>query len=262
MPDIPPAYSTSLLLNSVDCIEHGFFGRQGGVSSGIYASLNCGFSSDDEPGMVIKNRQRVAACFGLKASALHSLKQAHTRRVLTLDQNSVPQFDVEADGMVCAVPGIGLGVLGADCAPVLFVDAVHRVIGAAHSGWKGALTGINESVIEAMCKLGAKPCDIQAAIGPAMQVKYYEVKSDFEKQFKKESVIDSRAFFERKSGKIYFNTSAYIRARLQLSGITNIDVSNEDTYSKVDKYFSYRRACQQGDADYGRQISVIVLKPV
>lgn len=261
MPDVQPAYSTSPLLAELDCIEHGFFGLQGGVSSGIYESLNCGFSSADAHHKVMQNRQRVASCFGLQADALYSLKQAHTSRVVTLHQNTEPQFDVQADGMVCAVPGVGLGVLGADCAPVLFVDTIHRVVGAAHSGWKGALTGINEAVIASMCELGAKPCDIQAAIGPAMQVHHYEVKSDFEKRFKAESLIDSNAYFERKSGKIYFNTSAYIRARLQLSGVRNIDVSEEDTFSKTQLYFSYRRACQKGNHDYGRQISVIKLKP-
>lgn len=260
MPDIQPPYSTSPLLNEVDCIEHGFFGLQGGVSSGIYASLNCGFSSADVHYRVMQNRQRVASCFGLKADALYSLKQAHTCRVVTLHRKRAPLFDVQADGLVCSVPGLGLGVLGADCAPVLFVDSVHRVVGAAHSGWKGALTGINEAVIAAMCEAGAKPCDIQAAIGPAMQVQHYEVKADFEKKFRAQLMIDSSAFFEHRSSKIYFNTSAYIRARLQLSGIARIDVSEEDTFCKAHKYFSYRRACQRGDKDYGRQISVIKLK--
>ena len=208
MPNAQPPYSTSPLLNEVDCIEHGFFGLQGGVSKGIYKSLNCGFSSADAQHKVMQNRHRVASCFGLKADGLYSLKQAHTCRVVTLQQNLAPQFDVLADGLVCAVPGIGLGVLGADCAPVLFVDAVHRVVGAAHSGWKGALMGINEAVIASMCELGAKPCDIQAAIGPAMQVQCYEVKADFEHRIKSESMLDSDAFFEHRSGKIYFNTSA------------------------------------------------------
>ena len=261
MSESQPAYSTSPVLDAVDCIGHGFFGMQGGVSSGIYESLNCGFSSADEREKVERNRQRVASCFGLKADALYSLKQAHTHRVVSLHQNSAAQFDVEADGMVSAVPGVGLGVLGADCAPVLFVDPVHQVIGAAHSGWKGALTGINEAVIASMCELGAKPCDIQAAIGPAMQVQHYEVKSDFEKQLKAESIIDSDAFFERRLAKIYFNTSAYILARLQLAGLEKIDVSEEDTFCQMRKYFSYRRSCQQGNKDYGRQISVISLRP-
>ena len=262
MPELQPAYSTSPVLNAVDCIEHGFFGMHGGVSGGIYRSLNCGYSSADRRENVTENRQRVARCFGLKRHALHSLKQAHTSRVVTLNQNSGPRFDVVADGMVSATAGVGLGVLGADCAPVLFVDPVHRVIGAAHSGWKGALTGINEAVLEAMCELGAKPCDIQAAIGPAMQVQHYEVKVDFEHQFIAESMIDSSDYFEHKSGKIYFNTSEYIRARLQLAGVANIDVSREDTFSQAQKYYSYRRACKQGDKDYGRQISVIMLNQV
>ena len=151
-------------------------------------------------------------------------------------------------------------MLGADCAPVLLLDPVRRVIGAAHSGWKGALTGINEAVIKAMCDLGAEPCNIHAAIGPAMQQQHYEVKSDFEHRFQADSLIDSRSFFKRVTGRIYFDTSAYIRARLQLAGIGRIDMSEEDTFSQAHRYFSYRRACQQGERDYGRQISVIKLK--
>ena len=162
--------------------------------------------------------------------------------------------------MVTATPGVGLGPLGADCAPVLFVDPDARVIGAAHSGWKGALTGINEAVIQRMLALGAQLDNIHAAIGPAMQPQYYEVQNDFRSMFEQQSSIDSQAFFIQRAERLYFDTPGYIRARLQHAGLDKIDISREDTFSQPASYFSYRRSSQTGDGDYGRQVGVIVLK--
>jgi len=257
--EVPP-YSTSPLLAQLDCVGHGFFGVRGGVSSGIYARLNCGFSSLDERAMVRENRRRVAAEFGLSEANLYSLKQAHTTRVVQLGLESKPQFDTVADGMVCKVAGIGLGALGADCAPVLFVDPVNNVIGAAHSGWKGALNGINEAVVEAMQKLGAQIAHIHAAIGPAMQQRHYEVKPDFKAHFKSSSPIDASAYFCEREHQFYFDTPAYIEARLSALGLVKVDRSAEDTYPSPQTYFSYRRSCSKGENDYGRQIAVIVLR--
>ncbi len=257
--DLTPPYSTSPLLDQLNCVDHGFFGAQGGVSSGLYSSLNCGYSSLDDSASVRKNRQRVAACFGLEEANLHSLKQAHTNQVVQLDLASEVQFDITADGMVCNVPGVGLGALGADCAPVLFVDPVNKVIGAAHSGWKGALTGINEAVVVAMQKMGAHVQSIYASIGPAMQQHYYEVKPDFRAHFKNTSPIDSSIYFSERESRLYFDTPAYIRARLLETGIQNIDQSQQDTYAQREQYFSYRRSCAAGENDYGRQIAVITL---
>jgi len=256
----PPPYSSSPLLAQLDCVAHGFFGARGGVSAGIYASLNCGFSSLDERALVRENRRRVAACFCLPESDLYSLKQAHTTRVVSLDLESEVQFETTADGMVCNVPGVGLGALGADCAPVLFADPANRVIGAAHSGWKGALNGINEAVVTAMLELGAQIGTIHAAIGPAMQARYYEVKPDFQAHFEKRSPIDASGFFCRRNNKLYFDTPAYIQARLLALGILEIDRNIEDTYAAPDTYFSYRRSCLEGEEDYGRQIAVIALR--
>jgi YfiH family protein len=255
-----PPYSTSPLLAQLDCVAHGFFGVKGGVSTGIYASLNCGFSSLDERALVRENRRRVAASFNLPEPDLHSLKQAHTTRVVSLGLESEVQFETIADGMVCNVPGVGLGVLGADCAPVLFADPVNRVIGAAHSGWKGALNGISEAVVAAMQTMGAQIETIHAAIGPAMQQRYYEVKPDFQRHFEKRSPIDARGFFSRRENKLYFDTPAYIQARLLALGIREIDRNREDTYVAADVYFSYRRSCLKGEEDYGRQIAVITLR--
>jgi len=255
-----PPYSTSPLLAQLDCIEHGFFGSMGGVSSGIYTSLNCGHSSQDKPALVNENRRRVAACFGLEEAALYSLKQAHTRRVVHVDSVSKAQFDTTADAMVCNMPGVGLGALGADCAPVLFVDPRARVIGAAHSGWKGALEGVNDAVIDAMLQLGAQIENMHAAIGPAMQQPYYEVKEDFRANFQSNSPIDTQAFFRELGNKLYFDTPGYIQARLRARGIAYIDQHEDDTFSAPEHYFSYRRSCRWGEGDYGRQIAVITLR--
>ena len=229
------------------------------MSPGLYASLNCGHSSLDTQQNVIENRRRVADCFGLDASRLHSLKQAHTSRVVTLDRSSAEQFETVADGMVTREPGVGLGSLGADCAPVLFADPVNRVIGAAHSGWKGALTGINEAVLTAMQGLGAQLENIQAAIGPAMQQLHYEVQEDFRDAFSRDSPIDAAAFFRERNGGLYFDTPGYIRERLHAAGVRAIDQSMDDTFSRAEHYFSYRRSCRENRGDYGRQISVICL---
>ena len=255
-----PPYSTSPLLAQLDCVDHGFFGAQGGVSSGKYTSLNCGHSSLDDSARVSENRRRVASCFDLEEPRLHSLKQAHTSRVVQVDTGSKAQFDNTADGMVCNDSGIGLGSLGADCAPVLFVDPVNKVIGAAHSGWKGALAGVNEAVIIAMQKLGAQISHLHVAIGPAMQQQHYEVKADFQLHLQNRSPIDSSAYFCVRNGRLYFDTPGYIRARILAAGIQNIDLSGEDTYLDRRLYFSYRRSCKDGVKDYGRQIAVIALR--
>lgn len=259
MPDSQSLYSTSPLLEELDCIRHGFFGAQGGVSSGIYRSLNCGYSSSDDPAAVSRNRQRVATHFALDAAQLYSLKQAHTTRVIEIEQHSLPQFETCADGMVSREAGVALGALGADCAPVLFVDPVSRVIGAAHSGWKGALEGINEAVLDAMVKLGAQRINIRAAIGPAMQQMHYQVQADFRAKFDADSPIDVAPFFVSTDTGTCFDTPGYIQARLRAAGITQIDLSDEDTYSQPDRYFSYRRSCHNNEPDYGRQIAAICL---
>ena len=259
MPDSQLPYSTSPLLEELDCIRYGFFGAQGGVSGGIYASLNCGYSSSDDPVAISRNRQRVAAHFALDAAQLYSLKQAHTTRVIEVDRHSEPQFETCADGMVSREAGVALGVLGADCAPVLFVDPVARVIGAAHSGWKGALEGVNEAVLDAMAELGAQRTRIRAAIGPAMQQAHYQVQADFRANFEQNSPIDAAPFFVSTEGQTCFDTPGYIEARLRTAGIAQIDLSNEDTYSQPARYFSYRRSCHKNEPDYGRQIAAISL---
>ena len=195
---LSPPYFTSPLLAQLDCVKHGFFGARGGVSEEPYHSLNCGYSSQDSTANVDANRLRVAACLGLDVGRLYSLRQVHSARVVVVDSTTGPQFSSEADGMVSATPGVGLGPLGADCAPVLYVDPAAGIIGAAHSGWKGALNGINEAVVRKMLGLGARIENIYASIGPAMQQRNYEVQADFRVMFEQQSRIDSAPFFDRR----------------------------------------------------------------
>lgn len=254
-----PPYSTSELLDKLEGIQHGFFGSQGGVSSGVYQSLNCGFSSNDSTVNVGINRQRVASCFSLDDAHLFSLRQAHTNKVIQVTPDTKALFSTQADGMVSQFSGVALGVLGADCAPVLLVDPVNKIIGAAHSGHKGALSGISEAVIESMCQLGADVRYIKVAVGPAMQADQFEVKEDFMRVFMENKTINALPFFHKSEERITFDTPAYIEARLRQAGVTKIDRWVDDTFSQPDKYFSYRRACHAGESDYGRQISVICL---
>ena len=254
-----PPYSTSPLLAQFDCIEHGFFGNQGGISRGVYASLNCAHSSNDDSADITQNRTRVAALFNVPEAKLFSVKQAHTNTVIGISSLTEALFNSTADAMVTDEPGLALGVLGADCAPVLFVDPVARVIGAAHAGWKGALLGVNEAVIQKMLELGASLANLQVAIGPAMQSVEYEVQAEFKQHFARESKIESAVYFSQRDERLFFDTPGYIQACLGAAGICNVDISAEDTFTQPKKYFSYRRACHHQAADYGRQISMIVL---
>ncbi len=257
MPELP--FYQSEMLSSLKRVEHGFFSREGGVSSGEFSSLNCSPSSGDDPDKLAVNRSRVAAALELDSSALVSLKQIHSDTVFYIDEGSAEEPYRRGDGMITDRGGIGLGVLGADCAPVLFADAEAGVIGAAHAGWKGALTGICDAVVKAMCQRGAERHRICAAIGPAIQAQSYEVQMEFFERFRLESPIPAEAYFSKKDRKIVFDTPAYIVARLKALGLHQIDCNSEDTYTQPDRFFSFRRSIHKGQENYGRQISVIAL---
>ncbi len=257
--DSAPPYLKSKLLSPVAGLRHGFFGAQGGVSEGIYASLNCGALSHDAPQRVAENRALVASKLGIDSAHLFSCNQCHSKQVLvvrSLDDISAP---FHGDGLVTQLSGIALSALGADCAPVLFCDPVTRAIGAAHSGWKGALFGINEAVVKAMCELGAQPERILAAIGPAMQVAHYEVQPDFKQTLLENSSVDASACFEYRQEKLFFNTTKYIVLRLNAVGVNSIDLFQQDTFTLSEQYFSYRRSVANGEHDYGRQIAALCL---
>jgi YfiH family protein len=253
-------------------IAHGFFGREGGVSTGIYSSLNCGPGSKDAPEAVAENRRRVAAVLAPEIKLL-SLSQIHSANVLTLpawggDDRSIPPREsaarIEGDAMVTATPGLALGILTADCAPVLLADPKAMVIGAAHAGWKGALgvggRGVLEATLDAMEKLGALRDRISAVIGPCITQASYEVGFDFRDRFL-ELGLRNRRFFvpSDKEGHYRFDLPGYVAHRLTAAGAGTVEMSGICTYPPENGYFSFRRATHAGEPDYGRQISAIVL---
>jgi polyphenol oxidase len=247
-------------LAALDGVSHGFFTRQGGVSGGLYNSLNCGPGSQDDPENVKANRVRVAEILGTSPEQLLSLHQKHSAKVVFAehpwDRGAVP----EADAIVTATPGLGISVLTADCAPVLFCDLEAGVIGAAHAGWQGALSGIVEATVEAMQTLGATPERIQAAIGPAISQDAYEVGSDFVERFLAEDA-ESGIFFatDESTGEPHFDLAGYVAERLSRAGVGSITDLGLCTYCDETRLFSYRRSQHRGENDYGRQISAILL---
>jgi purine-nucleoside/S-methyl-5'-thioadenosine phosphorylase / adenosine deaminase len=237
-------------------IAHGFFGRTGGVSSGIYDSLNCGPGSGDKPESVTENRRRAAAVLAPNARLI-SLSQIHSATVHTL---SGDEARLEGDAMVTATPGLTLGILTADCAPVLLADLAAGVIGAAHAGWKGALGGVLEATLEAMEKLGALRSRIQAAIGPCISQDSYEVGWDFRDRFLEQGLKHRRFFVPSdKEGHYRFDLPGYAAHRLTAAGAGSVQSLGICTYPPQNGYFSFRRTTHAGEPDYGRQISAIVL---
>ena len=242
-----------------DGIAHGFFGRRGGVSKGIFASLNCGPGSDDERTDVIENRRRVREA--LAGSHLLTLYQIHSAEAVAVTASWNMGEGPQADGMVTNLPGLALGILTADCAPVLFTDAEAKVIGAAHAGWKGALGGVTDSTLTAMEKLGAKRNRIAAAIGPCICQANYEVGPEFRERF-----LQADSGFERffvasdRPDHFRFDLEGFVAQRLDAAGIAKVDRLSTCTYADEDAFFSFRRATHRQEKDYGRQVSAIVLK--
>jgi YfiH family protein len=250
----------STALQSQDGVHHGFFTRQGGVSSGIYSSLNCGLGSKDDPANVAENRARVAETLGSEPDRLLTLFQVHCAKVIVAKKPWALDGAPEADAIVTKVPGLAIGVLTADCAPVLFCDAEARVIGAAHAGWRGALSGIVESTVEAMVGLGAAPERIAATIGPAISQKAYEVGADYVERFLAEDKEAGQFFAnDPDSGEPHFDLTGYVAERLAKAGVTAITDLGHCTYCDETRLFSYRRSQHHGEQDYGRQISAILL---
>ena len=247
-------------LASIEGVQHGFFTRQGGVSTGIYASLNCGPGSRDDAGNVAENRARVAELLGAEPSHLVTLFQKHSAEVVEAVKPWKDRKAPAADAIVTATPGLAIAVLTADCAPVLFCDGNARVIGAAHAGWRGALAGIVEATVEAMVRRGAERAHIAAAIGPAISQEAYEVGLDFREQFTAQDP-DSAAFFiaDEGSGEPHFDLPAYVSHRLARAGVGSIEDLGICTYCEETRLFSYRRSQHHGEDDYGRQISAILL---
>ncbi|MCB1367120.1 MAG: peptidoglycan editing factor PgeF [Rhodobacteraceae bacterium] len=237
--------------------RHGFFTRLGGVSSGIFAGLNCGPGSSDQTDIVRTNRRLVVQELGIGADDLATLHQVHSADVLTL--TAAPDTPrPRADAMVSRRPGLGLGILTADCQPVLFGDAEAGVVGAAHAGWKGALDGVLEATVEAMVALGAERGRINAVIGPTISQSAYEVGPEFRNRFLAADP-DNTAYFTAGTGDhAYFDLPAYGLARLRCAGVGSARWTGHCTYGDAGRFYSYRRTTHAGEADYGRLISVIV----
>ena len=255
-----PAYLQSEELAAVPGIEHGFFTRVGGVSNDIYESLNCGFGSADDPQNVAENRERVSRVLEVEPDRLMTAYQVHGTHVRVIDERTDGDVPGRSDALATNMPGCALGILTADCAPVLFADPSAGVIAAAHAGWRGALDGIIASTVSAMTELGADPTRTLATIGPCISAETYEVGPEFPDVFIQKSA-ENRQFFAMapRSGHFLFDLPGFIASVLSAAGIGMIEHVNSDTLGEEDRFFSYRRACHRGETDYGRQISAIAL---
>ncbi len=238
-------------------LRHGFFTRKGGASSGIFQGLNCGFGSSDQSDVVAINRDRAAGALGLGAGRLVTLNQVHSADVLTL--TAPPEGRPAADAMVTATPGLGLGILTADCQPVLFADARAGVIGAAHAGWRGTLAGVLEATLDAMEALGARRADVVAVIGPTISQAAYEVGPEFMDSFLAEDPGYGRFFTGGPAGRPLFDLPAFGLHRLRSAGVGHAEWIGQCTYRDPGRFYSYRRTTHRKEADYGRLISIIRL---
>lgn len=250
---------SSPALSELPGMRHAFFTRDGGVSKGIYAGLNGGIGSDDNPADVAENRKRMAEAMGVDIDHFLTVHQIHSPDVAVATAPWTVETRPRADAMVTTIPGIALGVTTADCGPILFADARARVIGAAHAGWKGAFTGVLENTIAEMEKLGAHRDDMTVAIGPLIRQPSYEVGAEFVARFT-EANPDFALYFipSAREGHAMFDLAGFIRMRLERAGITAIDDTGIDTYPD-EQLFSYRRTVHRKEPDYGRQIHAIVL---
>ncbi len=255
-----PTPITADCLADIKGIRHGFFTREGGVSEGIYAGLNCGAGSKDDRARVAENRSRVANHLGAAPGNLLTCYQIHSASTVIVTAPWTYETMPKADALVTNVPGLAVGALAADCAPVLFADPEARIVAAAHAGWRGALNGILESTVATMTRIGAKRNRIRAALGPCIGPSAYEVGPEFEATFLAVDP-DYGRFFRRATAEArpYFDLPGFILARLSLAGLDTVEACTECTYSAESRLFSYRRSTHRGEPDYGRQVSAIVL---
>jgi len=249
----------SSIISSEPGIAHGFFTREGGVSTGIYASLNCGLGSGDDPAHVAANRARCAGTLGVDPAGLVTAYQVHGIAVAEVTAPWAPGNGPKADAMVTTRRGTALGILTADCTPILLADARAGVIGAAHAGWKGAKAGVMDAVVAAMVALGARRADIVAAIGPVIAPASYEVGPEFRQAFLDDDPAAAVFFHDGPRGRPHFNLPGFVVHRLERLGLAGIDRVEADTCADAGRFFSYRRSCLNGEPDYGRQLSAIAL---
>ena len=243
-------------------VRHGFFTREGGVSTGIFASLNCGLGSSDDPEAVRENRRRAMEALGLGIDALATVHQVHSADAVTVEQPWPQAERPRVDAMVTKRQGLALGILTADCAPVLFADERAGVIGAAHAGWRGAVGGVLEATIAAMEREGASRKSIVAAIGPCIGFGSYEVGPEFPAPFLAQDPDNARFFRNSVRHNHYmFDLPGYVRSRLAAAGVAHIDATGGDTAREDERFFSYRRMCIKGEKQFGHLLSAICLAP-
>jgi YfiH family protein len=243
---------------ALEAVPHGFLGRRGGVSEGICAGLNVGLGSDDARAAIGENRRRAVDAVA-PGAALVTLHQVHSPDALYVTGPYADDARAHADAMVADRPGLVLGILTADCAPILFADAEAGVIAAAHAGWKGAFLGVVEATLAEMERRGARRHRVAAAVGPCIARKSYEVDDAFLRRFAEAAPENERFFTSGRDGHHQFDLEAYVVARLAEAGLGRVEAVGEDTYSQPDRFYSYRRATHRGEPTYGRQISLIAL---
>jgi polyphenol oxidase len=245
-----------LRTNALAGVRHGFLGRRGGVSEGLYAGLDVGRASEGANPHLAENRARAIAAVAPGAT-LVTVYQVHSADVVTVGAPVADDARPHADAMVTATPGLALGILTADCAPVLFADREAGVVGAAHAGWKGALAGVTDATLSAMEALGARRERIAAAVGPCIARASYEVDDGFQAGFLAADPANKRFFADARAGHAQFDLEAYVVHRLAIAGLGRVDALGEDTYAQEDRFYSFRRATHRGEPGYGRQISLI-----
>ncbi len=250
---------TSPLLSAVPGLRHAFFTREGGISQGIYASLNGGLGSKDDQAHVVENRRRMAAELGVAPSHFLTAYQVHSPDVAVATETWSNETRPKVDAIVSNTPGLAIGITTADCGPILFADPKARVIGAAHAGWRGAFMGILESTLAAMETLGADRRNVVAAIGPLIRQRSYEVGQEFVERFGRADPANAQFFApSERTGHAMFDLAGYIRMRLERAGVLLIDDPDICTYED-DRFFSYRRSVHLDEPDYGRHVHALVL---
>lgn len=251
---------TSSKFDKILTLKHAFFTREDGISSGVFSGLNCGYGSGDETANVDKNRDIAMAKLGLGRDQLNTLYQIHSTEVAVADRQWSLQNRPKADGLVANRPGIAIGIMTADCTPVLFADPKAGVIGAAHAGWKGAIGGVLPNTVQKMEDLGADRAHIIAVVGPCIHQASYEVGPEFRAQFIKENLTNDRYFVpSSKAGHALFDLPQFVLDKLANLGLSAVQNASVDTYVNETQFYSYRRATHRAEEDYGRGLSAIVL---
>ena len=246
-------------LRNIPNLKHCFFSRKNGVSKGIYNSLNCGLGSKDEKKNVIQNINIVCKKLNYKKKPIITLNQTHSNKIVCFNSREEVKDKILGDAIVTKLKNIGIGILTADCVPILFCDPKKKIIACVHVGWKGALNGIIENTMNKFLELNSNARDLVVAIGPCINHQHYEVGHDFFKKFLAQSNNNGQFFIISNDKKYLFNIRSYINAKLIGLGIKNIDHIKMDTFSDKENFFSYRRSIKDNDKDYGRCISVIIM---